>query len=196
MPHVYIMCFSIACCSLSSNMKYVAHTSFFSELIWFCCTDLWQKYCLSCVVAAYNSKCSGKIVERQHWCLAAGIIVRGSLSRLEWCNPGLTMVLHSSRKKNKNGSDKKYNKRNCLSYSISYHKVSVIKYLKHFHIQLLYSIQLLYLLFSSSIFCVYYVEIEQNINFTHNFVAGMMVIHQGMMVKPCCCFSLEKSHFV
>lgn len=99
-------------------------------------------------------------------------------------------------KKKKNGSDKKYNKRNCLSYSISYHKVSVIKYLKHFHIQLLYSIQLLYLLFSSSIFCVYYVEIEQNINFTQNFVAGMMVIHQSMMVKPCCCFSLEKSHFV
>lgn len=99
-------------------------------------------------------------------------------------------------KKKKNGSDKKYNKRNCLSYSISYHKVSVIKYLKHFHIQLLYSIQLLYLLFSSSIFCLYHVEIEQNINFTQNFVAGMMVIHQSMMVKPCCCFSLEKSHFV
>lgn len=66
-------------------------------------------------------------------------------------------------KKKKNGSDKKYNKRNCLSYSISYHKVSVIKYLKHFHIQLLYSIQLLYLLFSSSIFCVYYVEIEHQL---------------------------------
>lgn len=67
-------------------------------------------------------------------------------------NHGITQQL---KKTKKTGSYKKYNKRNCLSYSISYHKVSVIKYLKHFHIQLLYSIQLLYLLFSSSIFCVY-----------------------------------------
>lgn len=164
-----------------------------------------NKYCYELTTVNVVEKC----LERQYWYLATGIIVWGSLSRLEQSNPGLTTVLCSSWKKEwKKRSDKTHIKQKCLCYKIS--KNIVIKCTEHFYscksaaqtwhdkmqimiVHLCLSAVANLILFVSITVCFMYFKVKQyeNIDLTsyRSWNDGATVEY---LVDPWCAFSLGK----